>query len=131
MPWAIMDQAVGLPALNGCFIDGIFFVANHLIMTKEKIVRYSSEELRDLETGGGDKTDWKRVRSMKDEDIIYDDDSPEITENMFDKAFISRRTKTEIRFLLDSDLIEWYKKQNIAYQPLVNELLRYCMEAHN
>jgi hypothetical protein len=25
-----MDQAVGLPALNGCFIDGIFFVANHL-----------------------------------------------------------------------------------------------------
>jgi uncharacterized protein (DUF4415 family) len=100
-------------------------------MTKEKIVRYSSEELRDLETGGGDKTDWKRVRSMKDEDIIYDDDSPEITENMFDKAFISRRTKTEIRFLLDSDLIEWYKKQNIAYQPLVNELLRYYMEAHN
>ncbi len=30
MPWAIMDQAVGLPALNGCFIDGTFFVANHL-----------------------------------------------------------------------------------------------------
>ena len=26
-----MDHAVGLPALNGCFIDGIFFVANHLI----------------------------------------------------------------------------------------------------
>jgi len=53
-------------------------------MTKEKIVRYSSEELRDLETGGGDKTDWKRVRSMKDEDIIYDDDdSPEITENIY------------------------------------------------
>jgi hypothetical protein len=25
-----MDQAVGLTALNGCFIDGIFFVANHL-----------------------------------------------------------------------------------------------------
>jgi hypothetical protein len=30
MLWAIMDQAVGLPALNFCFIDGIFFVANHL-----------------------------------------------------------------------------------------------------
>jgi hypothetical protein len=30
MPWAIMDQAVGLPALNGCFIDGMFFVVNHL-----------------------------------------------------------------------------------------------------
>jgi len=63
-------------------------------------------------TGGGDKTDWKRVRSMKDEDIIYDDDSP-------------------IGFLLDSDVIEWYKKQNIAYQPLVNELLCYYVEAHH
>jgi hypothetical protein len=30
MPWTIMDQAVGLPALNGCFIDGIFFIVNHL-----------------------------------------------------------------------------------------------------
>jgi hypothetical protein len=29
-PWAIMDQAVGLPVLNGCFIEGISFVANHL-----------------------------------------------------------------------------------------------------
>jgi hypothetical protein len=29
MPWAIMDQAVGLPTLNACFIDGTFFVANH------------------------------------------------------------------------------------------------------
>jgi hypothetical protein len=25
MPWAIMDQAVGLPTLNACFIDGTFF----------------------------------------------------------------------------------------------------------
>ncbi len=38
-----------------------------------------------LETCGGDKTDWKSVRSMKDEDIVYDDHSPEITENMFGK----------------------------------------------
>jgi hypothetical protein len=30
MPWAIMDQAVGLPTLNACFLDGTFFVANHL-----------------------------------------------------------------------------------------------------
>ncbi len=35
MPWAIMDQAVGLPALNGCFTNGVFFVANHLIEIRE------------------------------------------------------------------------------------------------
>jgi len=28
MSWAIMDQAVGFPTLNACFIDGTFFAAN-------------------------------------------------------------------------------------------------------
>ncbi len=51
-------------------------------MKKEKIVRYSTEELRKLEMSGGDKTDWNRVRSMKDKDIVYDEDCPEITEDM-------------------------------------------------
>ncbi|OQX26990.1 MAG: hypothetical protein BWK80_07500 [Desulfobacteraceae bacterium IS3] len=92
-------------------------------MTQEKTVRYSTEELRSLETGGGDKTDWNRLRLMKDEDIVYDEDSPEITDNMFPNALISPRSKTEIRLLLDSDVIEWYKKKNIAYQPLINALL--------
>jgi len=40
MPWAIMDQAVGLPALNGCFIDGIFFVANHLIYFERSMTEF-------------------------------------------------------------------------------------------
>jgi len=100
-------------------------------MTQEKTVRYSSDELRSLETGGGDKTDWNRLRLMKDEDIVYDEDSPEITDNMFQNALISPRSKTEIRLLLDSDVIEWYKKKNIAYQPLINALLRSYMEAHH
>ena len=100
-------------------------------MTTEKIVRYSSEELRNPASDGSDKTDWNRLRSMKEEDIVYDEDSPEITENMFHNAVISRRTKTEIRIFLDSDVIEWYKKQNIACQPLINALLRSYMEAHH
>jgi len=97
-------------------------------MKKEKIVRYSSNELMNLEKSGGDKTDWIRVHSMKDEDIVFDEDSPEITQDMFDKA---RIMKTEISLLVDSDVMEWYKKQNIAYQPLINTLLRSYMEAHH
>jgi uncharacterized protein (DUF4415 family) len=101
------------------------------MMTQEKTVRYSTEELRSLERDGGDKTDWNRLHRMKEEDIVYDEDSPEITENMFRNAFISPRSKTEIRLLLDSDVIEWYQKKNIAYQPLINALLRSYMEAHH
>jgi len=48
-------------------------------MKKEKIVRYSTEELRNLERNGGDRTDWNRVRRMKDKDIVYDKDNTELT----------------------------------------------------
>ncbi|MBF0205149.1 MAG: BrnA antitoxin family protein, partial [Desulfamplus sp.] len=69
--------------------------------------------------------------TMEDKDIIYDEDSPELTEDMFEKALIQQTAKTEIKLVLDSDLMEWYKKQNISYQNLINSLLRSYMEAHN
>ncbi|MFK5970401.1 MAG: BrnA antitoxin family protein [Candidatus Marithrix sp.] len=89
------------------------------------IVKYSTEELKNLEENGGDQTDWQHVHLMKDEDIEYDEDSPKITEEMFSKA------TTQITLSLDSDVIEWYTKQNIAYQSLVNKLLRSYMESYN
>ena len=55
-------------------------------MKRKKIVRYSSEELRNLEMSGADKTDWQRIRDMKDEEIQYDEDAPEITEDMCAEA---------------------------------------------
>ncbi len=100
-------------------------------MKRKKIVRYSSEELRNLELSGADKTDWQSIRDMKDEDIQYDEDSPEITEDMFAKAFLPHKKKTEIRVSLDSDVIEWYMNHNIAYTSLINNLLRSYMNAHN
>lgn len=94
------------------------------------IIRYSSEELRNLEMKGVDKTDWQRIREMKDEEIQYDEDSPEITEDMFAKALMLQRKRTEIKLSVDSDVLEWYANQNIAYQFLIDNLLRSYMEAH-
>jgi len=100
-------------------------------MKKEIIVRYSSEEIKNLDRLGEDKTDWDRVKNMQDKDIVYDEDSPEITENMFDRAFTPAKTKIEVRLFLDSDVMEWYDKQKITYKPLINNLLRSYMEAHH
>jgi len=100
------------------------------IMKRKNIVRYSTEELRKLEMMGDDKTDWQRSCDMKDEDIQYDEDAPEITEYMFTKALLPQRKKTEIRLTLDSDVLKWYINQNIAYSSLINNLLRSYMEAH-
>jgi uncharacterized protein (DUF4415 family) len=100
-------------------------------MKKETIVRYSTEELKNLEKSGGDQTDWQRVRLMTDEDIKYDEDSPKITETLFAKATIPTQNQTEITLSLDSDMLEWYTNQKIAYQSLINRLLRSYMEAHS
>jgi uncharacterized protein (DUF4415 family) len=100
-------------------------------MKKETIVRYSSEELKNLEINGGDQTDWQRVRLMTDEEIKYDEDSPKITEEMFAKATSPTQNQTEITLSLDSDMVEWYTNQKIAYQSLINRLLRSYMEAHS
>jgi hypothetical protein len=59
-------------------------------MKKEKIVRYTTAELKSLEMNGGDKTDWQQVRLLKDAEIKIDEDSPEITEAMFSKAISTK-----------------------------------------
>jgi len=95
------------------------------------MVRYTTEELKSLEINGGDKSDWQRVSLLKDEEIKIDEDSPEITKEMFSEAIAPQQNKTEIKLFLDSDTLEWYSKQKIAYQSLINILLRSYMEAHS
>ena len=72
------------------------------------MVRYTTEELKSLEMNGGDKTDWQRVYLLKDKEIKMDEDSPEITEEMFSKVIAPQ---TEIKLSLDSNILEWYTER--------------------
>ena len=73
------------------------------------------------ETG---ETDWKRIDAMKDEDIDFSD-IPEITPEMFARAVLRRNFKR-----VDSDVVDWYKKQGRGYQTRINSLLRAYMKEH-
>src|SRR5512140_3009453 len=55
------------------------------IMASSKIVKYTSEELEEKRRRGESKTDWERVRKMKDEEIDYTD-SPELDDSFFQRA---------------------------------------------
>jgi uncharacterized protein (DUF4415 family) len=70
---------------------------------------------------------------MKDEDIDLTD-IPEITPEMFAKAIVRRglkpRTKKQVTLRVDSDVLEWYKKQGRGYQTKINLLLRAYMNEH-
>jgi uncharacterized protein (DUF4415 family) len=79
------------------------------------------------------RTDFARLDKMKDEDIDYSD-APAITPEMFAKAVVRRglkpRTKTQLTLRVDSDVLEWYKKQGRGYQTRINMLLRAYMQEH-
>jgi uncharacterized protein (DUF4415 family) len=80
------------------------------------------------------KTDWNRVDAMTDEDIELSD-VPEISTEMFARAVVRRGLKpvlrkAQITLRVDSDVLEWYKKQGSGYQTKINTLLRAYMEAH-
>ncbi len=79
------------------------------------------------------RTDFDRLDKMKDEDIDLSD-APEITPEMFAKAVVRRglkpRTKKQVTLRIDSDVLEWYKKQGRGYQTKINLLLRAYMNEH-
>jgi uncharacterized protein (DUF4415 family) len=80
------------------------------------------------------ETDWKRLRKMKDQDIDFSD-IPPITPQMFARGIVRRGLKPippkrQLTLRMDSDVIEWFKKQGQGYQTKINSLLRAYMEEH-
>ena len=80
------------------------------------------------------RTDWKRVDALKDEDIDLSD-TPEVPPEMFARSVVRRGLrpvprKAQLTLRLDSDVLEWFRKQGQGYQTKINALLRAYMDAH-
>lgn len=80
------------------------------------------------------QTDWESVDALKDEDIDLSE-TPEIPAEMFARSVVRRGLKvaprkTQLTLRVDSDVLDWYKKQGAGYQTKINALLRSYMEAH-
>ncbi len=71
---------------------------------------------------------------MKDEEIDFSD-SPEIAPERFARAMVRKglkpvSRKEQLTLRIDSDVLEWFRKQGQGYQTKINALLRAYMEAH-
>ena len=80
------------------------------------------------------RTNWKRIDALKDEDIDLSD-IPEVSPAMFAKAIVRRglkpvSRKAQLTLRVDSDVLDWYRRQGQGYQTKINALLRAYMEAH-
>ena len=71
---------------------------------------------------------------MKDADIDLSE-IPEISPQMFARGIVRRGLKPVVRkkqltLRMDSDVIDWFRKQGRGYQTKINSLLRAYMEEH-
>jgi uncharacterized protein (DUF4415 family) len=80
-------------------------------------------------------TKISKIRKTIDADIVRDADAPEWTPQMFARA-VARKglkpvpKKALLSLRIDTDVIEWFRKQGAGYQSRMNALLRAYMEAH-
>jgi uncharacterized protein (DUF4415 family) len=101
---------------------------------KRKIVRQSSALLNTMRQAGKSRTDWARVKAMKDSEIDFSD-SPELTPEAFAQAVVRKglrpvMAKAQITLRLDADVLDWFRAQGRGYQTRINALLRAYRDAH-
>jgi uncharacterized protein (DUF4415 family) len=76
-----------------------------------------------------------KVRRTIDADIVRNADASRWTPEMFARAVAQKGLKPVpkkalLSLRIDSDVIEWFRKQGAGYQSRMNALLRAYMEAH-
>ena len=80
------------------------------------------------------RTDWARVRKLKDQDIQLSAEHPEAEVRHIVRG-IARRglkpvpPKASIALRIDADVLEWFRSQGRGYQTRINAVLRAFKEA--
>ena len=75
------------------------------------------------------KTDFKRLRRMRDADID-DSDIPKLGKSFWKTAKLTMpEPKDRLTIRVDHDVVEWLKKDGSGYQTRINAILRSYMKA--
>lgn len=101
-------------------------------MKKENTSRFSADQIRREVTEGKTQTDWARVESMSDDEILQSmKDDPNWSDFIdldWSKASIVYPvTKSAISIRLDDDVIDFFKSDGKGYQSRINAVLRHFM----
>ncbi len=75
-------------------------------------------------------TDWKRIDSMRDEEIDFSD-IPELDDNFFKNAeLVLPKPKVVVTLRVDADVMEWFRNKGKGYQTMMNAVLKGWVEQH-
>lgn len=80
------------------------------------------------------RTDWSRVRALKDSDIRLSAEHPETKVKHIVRGIVRRGLKplppkAAIALRLDADVLAWFRSQGPGYQTRINAVLRAFKEA--
>jgi len=101
---------------------------------KDTIVRYTLEEIEELQRAGQTKTDWERLDNMTEEEIernaLEDNRRHGIPDDWYEDAVLVTWPPEEpISICVDEDVLEYFRSQGKGYQRRMNDVLRAFMEA--
>ncbi len=80
------------------------------------------------------RTDWPRVRALKDRDIKISAEHPEaevkhIVRGIVRRGLKSASPKASISLRVDADVLDWFKSKGPGYQTRINAVLRAFKDA--
>jgi uncharacterized protein (DUF4415 family) len=80
------------------------------------------------------QTNYRRLRSMKNEDVLLTDEHPEanlrhIVRGVVRHGLRAVAPKASVSLRIDADVLEWFKAQGTGYQTRINAVLRAYRDA--
>jgi uncharacterized protein (DUF4415 family) len=75
------------------------------------------------------RTNWRKLATLPDE-RIDSSDIPELGEDFFREATVRMpKGKRQVSIRVDSDVLDWFKRQGKGYQTRINAVLRAYVRA--
>jgi uncharacterized protein (DUF4415 family) len=100
---------------------------------KDDTVSYTLEQINAMRRRGEDRSDWKRVEAMTEEELEASiaADPDDIHEELdWSKAILLPARKKDVHIRIDGDVLEWFKQSGRGYQTRINGVLRAFFDAH-
>jgi uncharacterized protein (DUF4415 family) len=80
------------------------------------------------------RTNFRRLRALKDEDILLTDEHPEASVKHIIRGVVRSGLKvvppkSSVSLRIDADVLQWFKARGAGYQTRINAVLRAYRDA--
>jgi len=105
----------------------------HLISARKAEAMNSRHGARATKSAKG-KTDWAKLKGMKDADITFTEDAPRTAPDDWADAIAHRglpmpERKEQIALRVDADVLGWFRAQGAGWQTRMNAVLKAYRDA--